>query len=245
MNTAQISVIAPWGGFANHVRWLILLDPKFSFSIPRISAESYEQIKGSNWPSYENYEAHELSGISEDVIKEIDELEGYFHFDTPNRKIETIVNAVYAPARTWHNWLGYEFTFRNGLEPYAVMDHYVRPDREFDKNVLLAIDSNLAYRCYFKFNSLLNQLSVEEFKKRIAKSNDSFYNKNDEKSFKVFSADVLFQKVLDKNFYTELTHWLCLSDNYEQANLMHGIWFQLHKKAEQEFLDHTKTLYEN
>lgn len=245
MDKAQTIVIAPWGGFANHVRWLILLDPKFEFSVARLGQESYEALKGPDWPSYQKYVENDIQDSSPSVIREIEEQGGHFHFRNMEQKLETIRNWVYPETRTWHNWLGYEFTFRNALAGHVGMDHYLKKDIAYEKNVLLSVDPDLAYKCYFKFNSLINQLSIEEFKNKVEKSNDKFYNISDGQSYKVFSSDDLFQPVLDQDFYHELTGWLGLADSYQQANIIHGLWFALHKKAEQEFVEHTLSLYEN
>lgn len=195
-------VIAPTGGFGNHVRWLLLLSDKYTF----------------------------------------------FNCINIKDKVNFIKENVYNENRSWHNWLTFEFTYRDELHETINFTHDLKTiyeDKFTDsKFILLTIDGNLAYKCYFKFNSYLNTLSLNDFMLMINKHNKmtNIANKKDNRIFTAKS-DNLFNEKLDKNIYTSMIHWFNLEDRYDYATEIHSIWYNLHRKSEKKFVSDITKLY--
>jgi hypothetical protein len=57
-------------------------------------------------------------------------------------------------------------------------------------------------------------------------------------------ADTLYTEVLDRDFYASMIDYLGFDDNYESAAVIHARWYQLHQKAEREFVDYVTNLYQ-
>ena len=189
------SIVGPWGGFSNHVRWLALLDKQFN----------------------------------------VTERLGY------NGSIEHfIANEVYNDNRKWHNWLIYEWTWRDKIHEFIFLDNQVC--YQAHKFVILQIDPELAYKCYFKFNPALNHLTKKDFIQMVV-SYDHEVDAFPMDSLKL-NAGVLYQETLDPDFYATLTKYLDLDDNYETAKDIHKLWYNLHKQAERDIITDIQTMYQ-
>lgn len=239
------------GSFVNHVRWLMLLDPSFKIVVPAFDEVKYNVIKGADWPSYDSYLKKDLSKVDEFIKQEFVEKEAYLIDLTGNidSKVQEFESKIYPESRTWHNWLLFEWRYRERLDQLINVTHdLVKPTDMTSKNLLLNIDPELSYRSYLKFNTLLNNETMDSFKKMVSDNNRKFMESVDNGSSqvqKILDSTVLFQPVLDKNFYDELTQWFDLNDCYEQANYVHSLWYKAHKRAEKEFVTDIREFYEN
>lgn len=158
-------------------------------------------------------------------------------------KMDFICNTIYAKTRSWHNWLQVEWQYRADLNKIILFEHKYNPAGKL-KTLLLTIDSSLAYRCYLKFNSNLNNSTVGQFKETIEATNQ--YNlqfENTRSDVKVMSSDVLYSANLDSGFYHSLVDWFGLEDNYSEASVIHRHWFEAHQRAEKEFVSDIATFY--
>jgi hypothetical protein len=250
----RFNICSPIGGFGNHVRWLVLLDPQYSFLINSgfLTQEAYQFQKGSEWPDYTEYLNLNFINCSENVKAEIlhaksdsDTYPEILKFDTQFSKIKAFENQIYPEFRTWHNWLTMELKFRYHLDDFLTFRHNYSdlPDPAMiQKTLILTTDPDLAYRCYVKFNIILNFKSPGYFKKQIQLTNlnNSLIN---EENIKICCSDVLFNHTLDKNFYNELVDWFGLSDLYNEANYIHGLWFAGQQRAEQDIVTDLTKLY--
>jgi hypothetical protein len=206
----KVNICGPIGGFINHVRWLMLLDPQIEFTI---------QEPNSTIP------IHTL--------------------DTIDSKIDFISNQIYSESRTWNNWLYVEFLYRLGINQIINIAHYYDEIENKNLNTLfLTASPELSYFCYLKFNSNLNISLPEVFKLKNHKLNE--YHKRialESTNITVVDSDILFQPTLDQNFYNNLVSWANITNLYDHANKIHGLWYSAHKRAEQEFIEHVSTVY--
>ena len=245
---SNFNISGPIGSFVNHVRWLMLLDPLFSINLIQFNQEKYNSLKGPDWPSYENYVNKQLAGVSEEIKKKFDKMGAYLlEFDTVDNKIRVLKDKIYSESRTWHNWLIVEWTFRERLHKFEGVGHGMKHKKTSAKNLLLTIDPGLAHRCYLKFNSNLNNWSVDCFKKKIAEEVEEYKKmaQLDPTHYRTIASDVLYQPTLDRTFYNELIDWFNLTDNYEIASLVHQLWYAAHQRAEKEFVTDIREFYEN
>jgi hypothetical protein len=157
-------------------------------------------------------------------------------------KLEYIQNNVYNDKRTHHNWLKYEWTWRNQLRDVLFTTHDIIDMFDGSKTIALTMDPELSLKCYRKFNPKLNNATQNDFLAMTYKINKmaNFVSQHID-TFKCLDSSVLYQAVLDKEFYQTLIEFFDLEYNYQPAQEIHESWFRLHQKAEQEFLKSINT----
>jgi len=210
----KCGVCAPIGGFGNHVRWLALLDPVFQF---------------------------EATPLAEPRFKKISDSSRHIKFLDTDSKLDSFCTQIYSSKRSWDNWLWMEFLYREDLDEVLLFEHRGSQIDGIDKNLVLTINPELALRSYFKLNSNLNHCTPEIFKQQTTQFNLGVGSKNPEN--KIMNVDCLYQSTLDRTFYNNMIEWFELSDCYDLANQVHGLWFAAHQRAEQEFVEYTNNLY--
>ena len=126
------------------------------------------------------------------------------------------------------------------LDAVLVFDHRRDSINDVNKNLVLTIDPDLALRSYFKLNSNLNHCTPERFKQQSFRADKNSINHLENKMMNV---DCLYQPTLDREFYNNMIEWFELSDCYDLASQVHELWFQAHKRAEQEFVEYVNHLY--
>lgn len=164
--------------------------------------------------------------------------------ETSPQKLDFVIQRIYTPERTWHNWLNYEFRFRNFFDRYIRFTHDVTVMHD-SRTVAITIDPELSYRCYIKFNSQLNGNNHQGYLNKVARDNSmiEFFDRNNDHTL-VLDAGRLFQPQLDTELYHDATTFLDLIPNYEAACQVHRIWYDLHKKAEREIVADLQKLYQ-
>jgi hypothetical protein len=245
-NLSKFAVSAPIGAFGNHIRWLILLDNKFQFNNLFPERTLYNTFKGANWPEYENFTAQILQSLPINLQEEIKTklFTESFSFNTTN-KIDFIINSVYPSTRSFHNWLKYEWQFRPMLDYLIPFDH-ILPNQDFEKVLIITIDSTLAYQSYFKFNSLMHfgnkEILTERNNYSVNQNLELVKNRNID--YKILNAEILFDEVLDYNFYKSVIDFFKLDNNYNSAKIIHSEWYKGQKRSESEFVKHALDLYQ-
>jgi hypothetical protein len=213
MPNASYYITGPVGGFANHVRWLILLSPEFQFTVTPLKEPKFRNIV--------------------DTTKHLD-------FTTQDNKLTEFQNKIYSQDRSWYNWLIKEWDYRDELNTIIPLSH--NEDAPAGSKILLiTVDPDLAFRAYLKLNSHLNHRTPEEFKKEL--KNKDFTSFKNKINAKIISSTVLYQPTLDYNFYCELIAWFNLKNCYEQACLVHKMWFDCHERTKQEFITDINKIY--
>lgn len=212
----KCGVCAPIGGFGNHVRWLALLDPVFQFVLTPSKDGGFVKIT--------------------DTSRQITFLDA-------ESKLESFRTQIYSPKRSWDNWLWMEFLYQETQQVFQLEHLWTLVDR-VDKNLVCTIDPELALQSYFKLNSNLFHCTPEKFKidvKHRIMSNVN--NLSRQSGNKVIAVDCLYQPTLDREFYNNMIEWLELSDCYDLANQVHGLWYDSHQRAKQDFVEYTNHLY--
>lgn len=213
----KCGVCAPIGGFGNHVRWLALLDPCFQF---------------------------EVTPLAEPRFKKILDPTRHIKFSDADSKLESFRTQIYSSKRSWDNWLWMEFLYREEIDEVLEFNHKGNQIDGVDRNLVLTIDPELALKSYFKLNSNLNHCTPNIFKKQVRQVVDSaLRNPSRRLENKIMNVDCLYQPVLDREFYNNMIEWFGLSDCYDLANQVHGLWIGAHQRAEKEFVEYTNNLY--
>jgi hypothetical protein len=217
----KYQVNSPIGGFGNHLRWLLLLDSRFNFTLP---IPDFDRSIHSN----------PINLLTDSTN---------CHFGTIKQKLSFIQNYVYPQDRSWHNWLIFEVKYRHELQPYVFFNHdYDNISDDPVKTIACTISPNLAYKSYLKFNSNCNLTSADLFKKVTANNNwhVNHLSKND---YLIINSDNLFSSSLDRNLYETIINFLNFDNHYDSANTVHQLWYNLHKKSEKEFVEYIQQLY--
>jgi len=239
----KFNILSPVGGFGNHVRWLMLLDPNFQFLIKGTNI-SYNNQRGPDWPSYSDYISGNWANTSPEIKKEITEIFRDYDCVDLDTKITFIQEQIYHPNRTWHNWLSVEWKYRRELDIFIDFEHNYNDLNNFQlPTVILTIDPELAHKAYLKFNTSLINTTKDGFKSNIVTGVTKKNISNQHNNTFVIDASILFQPTLDRDFYVKLTNWLGLSDLYAEANIIHSLWYQAHKRAEREFVADISDIY--
>ena len=207
-------ICTPIGGFGNHIRWILTLDTKIQANID------------DPWV-----------GKSQD----------YYTIDD---KINFIINNIYGDFRSWHNWLNIEWAYRASLNKVMPFVHTIPPDSRLQARKILhsnaimcTVSPDLALRCYLKVNSSLNNATIDGFKMCTKKDNINIIEYATLNNRLLLNADILYTEVLDRDFYASMIDYLGFDDNYESAAVIHARWYQLHQKAEREFVDYVTNFY--
>ena len=244
-NSTKYMISAPIGGFGNHLRWLALLDKKFTL-LGRFpvgwNKRLYDIIKGESWPN-KFVEYDQLPQFIRDEC----EKENHFHLKyatfelngSIDNRLKYMLAHPYATDRTWYNWLETEWKYRR-----IISERLIDFSHEIDQVVLanhkiaVTISPELAYRAYIKFNSTMNDTNKFHFLRIITR-----FNNKDMYDINVINGDALFAEVLDKNVYNQLIAAFNLDDNYVHACILHKRWYNLHKKAEAAIVRDMARLY--
>lgn len=151
-------------------------------------------------------------------------------------KIKFIEQYVYPKTRTCFNWLKFEWDYREKIDNNIKFSHaMVDLDlNDISKIVLLTIIPINALKAYLKINPKMNGHTTTSF------CNSTHYiNKNNLKYRKetlVVEAEKLFIPTLDKTLYKRLIDYFDLENDYEEANNIHTLWYNLHKQGERDVL---------
>lgn len=244
-NLPEYVVVAPIGAFGNHIRWLLLLDDQFQFDYIYPNKELYEIHRGSTWPKYENFTIKNIQKLPLNIQEEIKNklFTDNFIFDCSN-KVKFITESVYPTSRTFDNWLKYEWRFRGMLNNLIFFEHTLT-DPIFKKALIITIDNDLAYKSYFKFNSWMHFGNKDDLKNRntvSVQTNINFVNQHSIDHM-IIDAGVLFNRILDYDFYKSIIDFFDLTDNYYSAKQIHEAWYDGQKRSEEEFLKTAISLY--
>ena len=221
----EYAVNAPIGAAGNHVRWLMLLDPKFSTSLTTVDNEIRESM-----PPF-----IDLKSLDNHIICPFNDIKNKFKF---------IENYVYFNKRSWNNWLTVEWRYRKNLNLCIQFDHDYKNILPLPtKTVALIVDPAVAYKHYLKFNSNLNFFSKDLFYRIIDNNNYHVNRLKSELDILVIDSNLLFTSKLNLDIYHSIIKFFNFSDQYELAQKVHTLWFDLHKKSEIELLNEFQKLY--
>jgi hypothetical protein len=165
-----------------------------------------------------------------------------------DKKLEIIKTLCYPPQKTWDNWLYYEWQTREHFSAEILFSHdfeFIKNNKNtFAKIIALTINPELCYRCYFKINSNLNNRRRKNFIDHIESSNrETLELAQQDNRVLPIEASHLFSQTLDRKFYNNIIHWFDVEDRYETACELHNTWYNLHIKAEKEFVQYVNEFY--
>jgi len=162
---------------------------------------------------------------------------------TPTEKIEFIKNFVYCQDRTYHNWLQFEFIYRLELNSSLLFTHEMIHMFDECKMLVITCDPEVAHRAYVKFAPLLNNINEETFLKMVNKQNKMcIFAEQYLDTVKCIDSTNLFQPTLDNTIYNDILTFFDLDNYYSEAQEIHTLWYNLHLKAESEYVQSQLTI---
>ena len=207
--------------------------------------EKYNSCKGSSWPNYQDL-LKTVTPINHELTEEFKTyFENFINCSNLDSKLNSFKNEIYSDTRSWHNWLRTEWLYRRELNSLIHLCHSLKEYNNTKlKTLVMTIDPTLAYSCYLKLNSNLNNMSVDQFKQETVELNNYHIElAKSNPNIKLISADILYQPTLSRDFYNSVINWFNLEDLYDKANYVHQLWYQCHKRAEQEFVNDIAKFY--
>lgn len=206
-------VYASIGGYGNHVRWLLLLDERFSIT-----------IKSEN----------NLAGMDGQTLTTATEKTEF---------IKQHVYSLERTWNTWlaFEW-EYRSMLDDYMKFTHDGELLLRSSDFFGECKLLAItcDPELTYRSYVKINPGLNGLSKEHFVLQNYKQNQLCEWAGQVLPLvDTIDSTNLFHTVLDKELYSSMLDHFNIQNHYEQAQEIHSAWYDCHMRAEADYVKST------
>lgn len=201
-------IIYPAGGGGNHLRWLMYFDKSFD-------------------------KMHLASDKS------------------PNNKLKFIETQVYTKERTWNNWLEFETKHRrkyNYIIDLGDHEHYLFKHKANTKTIVMTFNNYTecikrfiifhATRTNMEFANIFDHKFILEQSEFVPYYYDSHIkSKKFSSNEKVITSDVIWEDVLDKNFYYNIIDFWELEDHYEHAAKVHALWVSCQKQALNQFIE--------
>jgi hypothetical protein len=146
-----------------------------------------------------------------------------------SQKVEFIKKYVYPKERNCFNYIEYELKFKKLI------------------NILVTSNPNSCIKHYFKFHPLWNgnpwkKSGKNIFEEKTLLTNQKHINYTKDVNEEIFylDSDVLNTDTLDEDVYGDLCNFLCISNNYAEANIVHRDWYNLQKSSEKMIIDFFK-----
>jgi hypothetical protein len=161
-------------------------------------------------------------------------------------KVKFIKESVYNKDKNFQTWIRLEWRLRDALKNNIVQfDHNTRSDYlnlVNDKVIFLDREPIACLRHYFKLNSKLEGVISRHF---IASAlENSIFLKQQLPKCLVLAANFLDKEELDITTLSTIENYLNIKIPYEEASIIHRIWYIRNKQAEKQFLKTVNWLYE-
>ena len=82
------TVVGGTGAFANHVRFLVLLDDKYQGRMIMGDEQSHQNMAGPDWCSYSDLVAGNLDGVLPEIVEEMEQRMGVHDLTNIDRKMK-------------------------------------------------------------------------------------------------------------------------------------------------------------
>lgn len=201
------SISASLGAFKNHLRWLVLLSDYYN----GILNEEGFLIDGKSFPM------------------------------DARGKLDFIKENVYPNNRDCLNWLDFEWLMREKLDNILYVEHSPQLTSEKNKDasehrmVVMWAEPKECILGYAKFEPGMHGRTFEEFSVKITQEKifAKKYETKKKPNEKVLSVHAyrLYNPVLDKEFYDQVVEFFEIDNQYNIAQQVHEIWYNLQRNA--------------
>ena len=174
-------------------------------------------------------------------------------------KLSGIANTAYGRNKWLNTWITLETKWRKILDNHKVQllhnddvllhndeNNVVRTAHYDDyvdkKTIFLDRTPEACLKHYFKLNSNLNGISFDDFLKSVAVNRTKILNKLP--SILRLDAKFLDTEHLDKKVIDTINNHLNINIPFNDAAILHRMWYHKNLQAEKKFLSLTKDFYE-
>ena len=176
-----------------------------------------------------------------------------------DNKLSGIANTAYGRNKWLNTWITLETKWRRVLENHKVQllhnddvllhkyKNKVQLTGTYDdyvdkKTIFLDRTPEACLKHYFKLNSNLNGISFDDFLKSVAVNRTKILNKLP--SILRLDAKFLDTEHLDKKVIDTINNHLNINIPFNDAAILHRMWYHKNLQAEKKFLSLTKDFYE-
>ena len=174
-------------------------------------------------------------------------------------KLSGIANTAYGRNKWLNTWISLETKWRKILDNHEVQilhndDVLLHNDKNnvertanYDdyvdkKTIFLDRTPEACLKHYFKLNSNLNGISFDDFLKSVAINKTKILDRLP--SILRLDAEFLDTEHLDKTVIDKINNHLNLNIPFNDATILHRMWYHKNLQAEKKFLSLTKDFYE-
>ena len=162
-------------------------------------------------------------------------------------KIYYIEKKVYNDKRTYQTWIDVERQHKKVLRSQNVhVNHNVWSEEEYfkirkEKSIFLDSDPERCLKHYFMLSSNLNGFINKHFLWSVHLNREKIISSL--KEMLIVNPTFLDFRELSLSTVIDLEEYLTEKINYDAANYVHGLWYDLKTKAEADFLNDVSVLY--
>ena len=176
-----------------------------------------------------------------------------------DNKLSGIANTAYGRNKWLNTWITLETKWRRVLENHKVQllhnddvllhkyKNKVQLTGTYDdyvdkKTIFLDRTPEACLKHYFKLHSNLNGISFEDFLKSVSLNRTKILKHLP--SIMRLDAEFLDTEHLDKKFIDKINNHLNINIPFNDAAILHRMWYHKNLQAEKKFLSFTKDFYE-
>ena len=164
----------------------------------------------------------------------------------PKISKQFVFEKIYPETRSWHNWLKYEWRYREFLDRKIESHHNMIEIKDDEKVLAIICDPIMCYQHYVKMNSSLCNAGIKDFIEGVQDFNKHYESIKDKTNLKLIYNTSLSKESLDPDFYKSLLDFFDITqNNYSLAAEIHSRWHVINKAAESDFYEHVKLLYKS
>jgi hypothetical protein len=167
-----------------------------------------------------------------------------FHFSKDRSlesKLKFIETSIYTKERTWHNWIAFEWKHRLRYNAILKIEggHHALIYEKNTKSIILSYtdytECAIRYVIFTSFKEITTPLA--DIDEHYAKYSNHLKSIIVSPFDKVIVSDVIWEDVLDKNFYYDIIDFWGFEDHYEYAARVHTLWKECHNRAVHQFME--------
>lgn len=163
---------------------------------------------------------------------------------SPDHKLKFIESRVYTKERSWYNWLEFESKHRRKYDYIIELDHehYLYKHKKNTKTIVMTFndytESIIRFILFFDLGNMsMHDILTHQF---IQHYDSHIKSQKFSPNEKVITSDVIWEDVLDKNFYYDIIDFWELEDHYDYAAKVHTLWINCQKQALTQFIETCK-----
>ena len=170
-----------------------------------------------------------------------------------------IANTAYGRNKWLNTWISLERKWRRILDDHEVQmlhnddillhnkKNYIEKSASYDdyvdkKTIFLDRSPEACLKHYFKLNSNLNGISFDDFLKSVAINKTKILKHLP--SVMRLDAEFLDNEILDNKVIDKINNHLKINIPFNDAAILHKMWYHKNLQAEQKFLSVTRDFYE-